>query len=146
MFLFGNLEIFLSISNARGNSHHISVILFKKISCVSLDFECFVGYKFVIAGNPDRRKCESTRYQPLTFSTNGGSTCIFGKTYCNEEGQIIFNNGSSDSDRQCRCDYTRGYDFITKPENECYCVPAIDDCSCYQKPCPPGYIVSPGKP
>ncbi|CAC5358298.1 unnamed protein product [Mytilus coruscus] len=101
------------------------------------------GYKFVIVGNLDRRKCESTRYQPFTFSTNGRKTCIFEKTFCSEEGQIISNNGSTKVDRQCRCDYTRGYDFITKPNNGCYCVPSMEDCSCYQKPCPLGFILNP---
>lgn len=105
----------------------------------------FVGYKFVISGNPDRRKCKSSEYQPFTFSTNGYSTCIFQKTDCNEEGQIIINNGSTKSDRRCRCDYTRGYNFINKPEHGCYCVSSFEDCSCYQKPCPPGLILSPGK-
>lgn len=105
----------------------------------------FIGYKLVIAGNLDQRTCESTRYQPFRFSTNGMSTCVFEKTYCNEEGLIVFNNGSTKTDRQCRCDYTRGYDFISKPKHGCYCIPSMDDCSCYQKQCPQGFILSPGK-
>ncbi|VDI08512.1 Hypothetical predicted protein, partial [Mytilus galloprovincialis] len=101
------------------------------------------GFKFAIVGSLDKRTCERTRYQPFTFSTNGMSACIFEKTSCIEKGQIIFSNGSSNSDRQCRCDYTQGYDFITKPEHICYCVPSKEDCSCFKKRCPAGLIVSP---
>lgn len=102
------------------------------------------GYKCVIAGNFDcRKKCVSTRYQPFRFSTNGMSTCSLQKSYCSGEGQIIFSNGSSKSDRRCRCDYTQGYDFITKPEHGCYCVPLKEDCSCYKKRCPAGLFISP---
>ncbi|XP_052076733.1 serine/threonine-protein phosphatase 6 regulatory ankyrin repeat subunit C-like [Mytilus californianus] len=111
--------------------------------CINRTYVDPAGYKFVIAGNLDRRKCASSSYQPFTFSTKGTSTCIFEKTYCSEEGQIIFNNGSSNSDRKCRCDYTRGYDFITKPKHSCYCVPSMEDCSCCQKHCTPGFILSP---
>lgn len=108
--------------------------------------QCFVGYKCVIAGNFDcRKKCVSTRYQPFRFSTNGMSTCSLKKSYCSGEGQIIMSNGSSKSDRRCRCDYTQGYGFITKPEHGCYCVPSKEDCSCYKKRCPAGLIISPGK-
>ncbi|CAG2226043.1 unnamed protein product [Mytilus edulis] len=94
------------------------------------------GHKLVFVGDLDRRDFEGTRYQPFSFSTNGMSACIFEKTYCKEEGQVIHIEGTADSDRQCRCDYTRSYAFIIKPEQSCYCVPSKEDCSCYKKPCP----------
>lgn len=105
----------------------------------------FVGFKFVILGNPYKRKCNSMEYQPFTFSTNGSSTCILKKMHCSEEGQIIINNGSTTSNSQCRCDYTRGYDFITKPHDSCNCEPSMEDCLCYHKRCTIGFRLSPGK-
>lgn len=95
---------------------------------------------------PDHRHCEATRFQPFRFSTNSSTFCVFEKTNCGDEGQIIFRNGSTSLDRQCRCDYTRGYAFTTKPDHGCFCVPSMEDCSCYHKPCPSGLILGPGKP
>ncbi|XP_063415854.1 uncharacterized protein LOC134697505 [Mytilus trossulus] len=111
--------------------------------CDTRSYNDPAGHKLVIVGDLDRRDCEGIRYQPFSFSTNGMSACIFEKTYCKEEGQVIHTEGTADSDRQCRCDYTRSYAFIIKPEQSCYCVPSKEDCSCYKKPCPLGFIMTP---
>ncbi|XP_076117420.1 uncharacterized protein LOC143085123 [Mytilus galloprovincialis] len=111
--------------------------------CDTRSYNDPAGHKLVFVGDLDRRDCEGTRYQPFSFSTNGMSACIFEKTYCKEEGQVIHTEGTADSDRQCRCDYTRSYAFIIKPEQSCYCVPSKEDCSCYKKPCPHGFIMTP---
>ncbi|XP_076117422.1 uncharacterized protein LOC143085125 [Mytilus galloprovincialis] len=101
------------------------------------------GHKLVLVGHHHHRKCEGTKYQPFSFSTNGMSSCIFKKTYCNEKGQVNHDDGTVKSDRQCRCDYNRNYDFITKPAHSCYCRASLEDCSCYKKPCPVGYSMTP---
>ncbi|VDI42110.1 Hypothetical predicted protein [Mytilus galloprovincialis] len=111
--------------------------------CDTRSYNDPAGHKLVLVGDLDRRDCEGTRYQPFSFSTNGMSSCIFEKTYCREEGQVIHTEGTADSDRQCRCDYTRSYAFIIKPKQSCYCVPSKEDCSCYKKPCPLGFIMTP---
>jgi hypothetical protein len=53
--------------------------------------------------------CLNNRYQPFVFTTNGNSDCVLLKSFCEEEGQVIANNGTSSTDRSCMCDYTRGY-------------------------------------
>ncbi|XP_076071582.1 uncharacterized protein LOC143042965 [Mytilus galloprovincialis] len=111
--------------------------------CDTRSYHWQAGHKLVLVGHHYHRECEGTRYQPFTFSTNGMSSCIFKKTYCKEEGQVIQTEGTADSDRQCRCDYKRSYAFIIKPEQRCYCVPSKEDCSCYKKPCPLGFIMTP---
>ncbi|XP_052093298.1 uncharacterized protein LOC127729497 [Mytilus californianus] len=66
---------------------------------------------------------------------------------CNNEGQVVYNNGSVQSNRRCRCDHTKGYSFVksTKsPRNDvCSCNPTFQDCSCYLTRCRKGYILSP---
>ncbi|XP_052076731.1 uncharacterized protein LOC127714719 [Mytilus californianus] len=111
--------------------------------CDTRSYNDPAGHKLVLVGDLDRRDCEGTRYQPFSFSTNGMSSCIFEKTYCREEGQVIHTDGTADSDRQCRCDYTRSYAFIIMPKQSCYCVPSKEDCSCYKKPCPLDFIMTP---
>ena len=73
--------------------------------------------------------CSNNRYQPLKFTTNGNSDCVFLKSFCEEEGQVIANNGTSSTDRSCRCDYTRGYVYVTPPSDICSCVPSSEDCT-----------------
>ena len=41
----------------------------------------------------------------------------------------------TDKDTTCRCDYTKGYTFVTRPKHICYCVPTEEDCSCYRPIC-----------
>ncbi|VDI51969.1 Hypothetical predicted protein [Mytilus galloprovincialis] len=94
--------------------------------------------KHVLRGGLDADICSSERYQPwpITFYTNVSTDCIFLKSACNEEGLVVYDNGNRNTDITCRCDYTRGYDFIVKPRNRCFCVPSEEDCSCHLKMCP----------
>ncbi|XP_052078634.1 uncharacterized protein LOC127716458 [Mytilus californianus] len=94
------------------------------------------GNKYVIRGNLDGENCNKSRYQPFIFKTNESSECVIKKSYCSEEGLIIYSNGSTTEDTSCRCDYSKSYAPIQKPSNPCYCVPSEGDCSCYLKPCP----------
>ncbi|CAC5366232.1 unnamed protein product [Mytilus coruscus] len=97
------------------------------------------GYKQILLGGTTREPCSDDRFQPFTFWTNGSSKCVYKKTHCNQEGQVIYNNGTLQTNRICRCDYTNNYDFVLKPRNGCFCVPSEEDCSCYVKTCPTGY-------
>ncbi|XP_071164579.1 uncharacterized protein [Mytilus edulis] len=81
------------------------------------------------------KTCVSSRYQPRPLFTYERNECLYEKSSCTEEGQIIFRNGSATDDRTCRCDYTKGYAFISTPVNKCYCVPSKEDCSCYKIEC-----------
>ncbi|XP_063430348.1 uncharacterized protein LOC134712574 isoform X2 [Mytilus trossulus] len=81
------------------------------------------------------KTCVSSRYQPRPMFTYERNECWYEKSSCTEEGQIIFSNGSATNDRTCRCDYTKGYAFISTPINTCYCVPSKENCSCYKKEC-----------
>ncbi|CAC5410853.1 TTN [Mytilus coruscus] len=94
--------------------------------------------KNVLRGGLDADTCSLERYQPwpIKFYTNVSTNCIFLKSTCNEEGQVIYDKGNRNTDATCRCDYTRGYDFLVKSLNPCFCVPSKEDCSCYLKTCP----------
>ncbi|CAG2217064.1 unnamed protein product [Mytilus edulis] len=96
------------------------------------------GRKHVLRGGLDADICSFERYQPwpITFYTNVSTNCIFLKSACNEEGQVVYDNGNRNTDITCRCDYTRGYDFVNKPQNPCFCEPSKEDCSCFLKTCP----------
>lgn len=104
----------------------------------------FLGYKYIISGNINGKSCEKNRFQPFKFGTNGNSECIFKKTTCNGEGQVIYGNGSSTTDISCRCDYTKGFAFVQKPRNVCYCNQYEEDCSCFKKLCYEKEILTPG--
>ncbi|XP_071124105.1 uncharacterized protein [Mytilus edulis] len=101
------------------------------------------GYKFIIRGNIDGIECDKNRFQPIKFWTNVSNDCILEKTGCNEPGQVIHDEGSATSDRTCRCDYTRGFAFVTSPKQNCFCNPSIDDCSCFMKPCSRFQVMTP---
>ena len=89
--------------------------------------------------------CNDAHYQPIPFVTTGNSDCIFRKSLCTEEGQILFSNGTTKTDSTCRCDYKQGYAFVTVPRNKCSCRPSEEDCSCYLKKCQGiGYYLSAG--
>ncbi|CAG2199073.1 unnamed protein product [Mytilus edulis] len=105
-------------------------------NCTIFDF-LQPGRKHVLRGGLDADICSSERYQPwpIIFYTNVSTNCIFLKSACNEEGQVVYDNGNRNTDITCRCDYTRGYDFIVKPRNRCFCVPSEEDCSCHLKTC-----------
>lgn len=109
-----------------------------------MNFFFFVGYKFVLRGGLDSIQCEKIRYQPFKLTTYGYSHCIFEKTKCIEEGQIVYDNGTATSNRFCRCDYTNSYNFIKKTRTTCFCDPTAEDCSCYKMNCTDGQILSPG--
>ncbi|VDI55554.1 Hypothetical predicted protein [Mytilus galloprovincialis] len=115
-------------------------------NCTVFDF-LQPGRKHVLRGGLDADPCSSERFQPwpITFYTNVSTDCIFLKSICNEEGQVIYDHGNRNTDITCRCDYTRGYDFIVKPRNPCFCIPSEEDCSCHLKMCQDSrYVLSPG--
>lgn len=89
--------------------------------------------------------CSSKRYQPFKFRTDGNSDCAYKKSFCQEEGMIIYNNGSATLDTQCRCDHTKGYAFVSMTRQNCFCIPSQEDCSCYKKACESKTKLSSGK-
>lgn len=97
----------------------------------------FEGMKIILRGNLDAGPCSVERYQPIhiKFLTNVSSECIFSKSKCNEEGQILHDKGSPTQDVACRCDLTQNYDLISRQTASRYCKPAEGDCSCFKKQC-----------
>ena len=79
--------------------------------------------------------CSGERYQPIKFSAKKFTDCMYIKSSCESEGQVVDSNGTGDQDRTCRCDYTAGYSYIIQPRNQCSCVPSEEDCSCMRKYC-----------
>ena len=65
--------------------------------------------------------------------------------YVVKKGRFLKKNGTTISDRTCRHDYSRGYDFVVKPKDDCECIPSEEDCCCYHKTCQTGFILSPGE-
>ncbi|CAC5398305.1 unnamed protein product [Mytilus coruscus] len=102
------------------------------------------GYKFIIRGSLDGKPCNTNKFQPFKFWTNSSSDCVFKKTNCTEEGQVVFDKGNSTANRKCRCDYTSGYAFVTQPRHDCYCDPELEDCSCYVLTCRAKEVITPG--
>ncbi|XP_052077404.1 uncharacterized protein LOC127715414 [Mytilus californianus] len=100
------------------------------------------GYKQILLGGTTIKPCSEDRFQPFIFWTNGSSRCVFKKENCNQEGQVIHSNGTLQTNRMCRCDYTKNYDFVFKPKHGCFCLPSEEDCSCYVKPCQIGYSLT----
>lgn len=76
--------------------------------------------------------CPGDEFQFRHSWSNEQSRCLFKKSLCNEEGQIIYSDKNSSRDRSCACDHTNGYKFITYPKNQNFCVPFDEDCSCYR--------------
>lgn len=105
----------------------------------------FSGFRKVFAENVDGIECAFDTYQPFTFWTNGSSDCVYKKSLCNGEGQVVHDPGNNVGDQQCRCDYLQGYNFVIKPKNACTCSPSEEDCSCYKMSCPQGQLLTPGK-
>ncbi|CAG2184781.1 unnamed protein product [Mytilus edulis] len=89
------------------------------------------GYKYVFQPNLNRAACSSNRYQPFIFETVGYSDCTFQKSLCNSLGQETYANGDTRVDRKCICNTDRGYTFVRNSNNQCYCNPSTEDCSCY---------------
>ncbi|XP_052078191.1 uncharacterized protein LOC127716130 isoform X5 [Mytilus californianus] len=96
-----------------------------------------IGQKYVWSGGLRNIECSSERFQPPGFNLwqNVSSQCIYLKSFCNEEGQVIHINGSAEKDVSCRCDHTKGYDFVTNITDKSSCKPLEKDCSCYVKKC-----------
>lgn len=102
------------------------------------------GYEFVISGMLDRRSCGSRRFQPFSLRSNFSSRCVIRKSTCNEEGQVVYSNGSTTKDISCRCNYKIKFAFVSKTKSRCFCVPSQEDCSCYKKTCPVDQYLTPG--
>lgn len=107
-----------------------------------------IGYKQIVSGSKHGTlqgdTCEMDLYQPVKFNSSGNSLCVNQKSHCSEEGQVIHSNETIKANRECRCDYTRGYDLLHQPKDQCFCVPSEEDCSCYLKICSFDGILSPG--
>ncbi|CAC5422996.1 unnamed protein product [Mytilus coruscus] len=103
------------------------------------------GNKYIIRGDIDGEPCKGNRYQPFKFKTEGYDKCIFKKSICNEEGQILQNSGNTTADNSCRCDYTKGYSFVIEPTHKCFCHPTQEDCSCYMKKCRRNEFLNPSE-
>ncbi|CAG2210867.1 unnamed protein product [Mytilus edulis] len=101
------------------------------------------GLKYVISGTFRNVRCSDGRYQPVRFWSNQSSVCMNLKSECNYFGEIVYNNRSTIYDATCRCDYTRGYAFVSEPQNKCFCIPSEEDCSCYIKECSTNTSLSP---
>lgn len=76
---------------------------------------------------------------------NGNSKCVFLKSICTEDGQILYSDGTTKTDVTCRCDYSRGYAYVNIPKHTCYCDPLSEDCSCYKKSCGDNEELTAGK-
>lgn len=106
---------------------------------------CFVGQKYIIKGSKRNVNCSANRYQPFKFFSSMFSKCVFQKSSCTEEGQLIFANDSTMEDSKCSCDYTKGYNFRIRPRNNRFCLPEQEDCMCYVTPCPMDKVLTSGK-
>ncbi|VDI21663.1 Hypothetical predicted protein [Mytilus galloprovincialis] len=89
------------------------------------------GYKYVFQPNLNRAACNGNRYQPFIFETVGYSDCNYQKSLCNSQGQETYEHGDTRVDRKCICNTDRGYNFVRNLNNQCYCNPSNEDCSCY---------------
>ncbi|CAG2252829.1 unnamed protein product [Mytilus edulis] len=93
--------------------------------------DCPSGYKYVFQPNLNRAACNGNRYQPFIFKTVGYSDCTYQKSLCNSQGQETYEHGDTRVDRKCICNTDRGYNFVRNSNNQCYCNPSNEDCSCY---------------
>ena len=105
----------------------------------------YLGKRYVIMGSRTDSNCSSERYQPFKFWSNELSDCVYQKSLCSEIGQKIYDRRSTKEDSTCSCDYTKGYRFVTQPENIKYCIPSKEDCSCYLVQYADNTTLSPGK-
>ncbi|CAG2209599.1 unnamed protein product [Mytilus edulis] len=103
-------------------------------SCLGSD-RSSIGSKLVFQPLFNLAICIADRYQPVVFTTHGNSDCILRKSECAGEGQVVYSNESSSKDITCRCDYTKGYTFVSRPKNTCFCKPSTEDCSCFRVKC-----------
>lgn len=92
----------------------------------------YVGRKCVLRGNLDSEECSFKRFQPIVFRTEGNSDCIYTKSSCEDQGQVIHHNGSTANNRKCRCAFDCGYLFVFTPQLTSFCNPFVEDCSCFR--------------
>ncbi|XP_076105819.1 uncharacterized protein LOC143074155 [Mytilus galloprovincialis] len=124
-FNCGNTQ-YVCLFRSPGNKNHET--------CDGLDYSS-TGSKLIFEPYFNKALCDYKRYQPFPFSTDGSSKCVFQKSFCNEKGNYVFQTGSRKSDITCGCDLSKGYEFVTKPKNNCFCLPSEEDCSCLKTPC-----------
>lgn len=103
-------------------------------TCDRLDYSS-TGSKLIFEPYFNKAGCRYSRYQPFPFSTDGNNKCVYQKSFCNEEGQIVYREGSTINDTTCGCDSSQGYKFVTTPKHNCYCIPSEEDCSCHKLIC-----------
>ncbi|XP_063419302.1 uncharacterized protein LOC134702146 [Mytilus trossulus] len=103
-------------------------------TCDGLDYSS-TGSKLVFEPYFNKAGCSYKRYQPFPFSTDGNNKCVYQKSFCNGEGQIVHREGSMINDTTCGCDPSQGYIFVTTPKHNCYCTPSEEDCSCHKLIC-----------
>ena len=70
-------------------------------------------------------ECPANRYQPIPKNSSEIFQCEYEKSVCDEEGEVKCDDGSTTTDRQCRCDYKQGwianiYAFINTKNKTCY--------------------------
>lgn len=92
----------------------------------------------------DRRPCEPEWFQPFPLLSNISSRCVYQKSQCRGEGQVVYSNGTTTYDRSCRCNYIDNFVFVTKPKAKCFCIPSEEDCSCIHKYCAVNHYLTPG--
>ncbi|XP_052081118.1 uncharacterized protein LOC127719133 [Mytilus californianus] len=113
-------------------------------SCIYKPDSLDPGEQYIISHHPRGVNCiNENRFQPFRILLNGGPECVFRRSVCSEEGQIIFNNGTSKDDRSCRCNFEKGFALNITTKYPCLCIPSEEDCSCYKKHCPIGYVLTP---
>ncbi|CAG2205881.1 unnamed protein product [Mytilus edulis] len=103
-------------------------------NCLGSD-QSSIGSQLVFQPLFNLAECNTDRYQPIVFTTYGNSECILIKSKCAGEGQVVYSDESPSKDITCRCDYTRGYVHVSKPQNSCFCIPSEEDCSCFRVNC-----------
>ncbi|CAC5409418.1 unnamed protein product [Mytilus coruscus] len=101
-----------------------------------------MGQKYIIKGYRRNTNCSASRYQPFKFYSSQLSKCVFIKSSCSEEGQLIFSPGSTTNDRTCGCNYTEGCTFLVKPKSHRFCIPEQEDCTCYVTSCPKNNVLT----
>ncbi|XP_071164690.1 serine/threonine-protein phosphatase 6 regulatory ankyrin repeat subunit B-like isoform X2 [Mytilus edulis] len=77
--------------------------------------------------------CPAGLYQMGPAKSYEITNCLFTKSHCTSEGQIVCSNGSEISDVTCRCDYQNGY---AMGQTKCCSPTLFEDCTCYKKRCP----------
>ncbi|XP_063428650.1 uncharacterized protein LOC134711743 [Mytilus trossulus] len=93
------------------------------------------GNRPTIQGGLHYGPCPWDHYQPFHVVSNLTVGCALQKTKCSGDGQVVYEDNDPESDTTCRCDYTKGYDFVKPPRHNCFCIPSQEDCTCYVKTC-----------